>query len=167
MSAESELAGFIEKFAPDMQRRITSCRAKMQARFPDAVELVYDNDNFPVIGFGPNERPSDATFSLAAYSRGVNLCFLQHRPGLPDPTSILRGSGKVLRDIVLDSADDLDRPDIHALIEAAIELAGMPMVASDGRPRADHQVDLGQETPAPLSPVPVHAGGHDRTPVGV
>lgn len=54
------------------------------------------------------------------------------RARLPDPTSILRGSGKVVRNLVLDSATDLDRPDIHALIDAAIELAGNPLAASGG-----------------------------------
>jgi hypothetical protein len=42
-------------------------------------------------------------------ARGVNLFFLQRGPELPDPTSILRGSGKVVRNIALSSPDDLDR----------------------------------------------------------
>jgi hypothetical protein len=72
-----------------------------------------------------------AILSLAAHARGVNLCFLQHGPELPDPTSILRGSGKVVRTVALDSPDDLDRPDVGALLEAALGLATMPMDASD------------------------------------
>jgi hypothetical protein len=75
VTAESELAEFIAKFAPEMQCRIRGCRAKLAARFPDAVQMVYDNYNFLVIGFGPTHHPSDAIFSLAAYARGVNLCF--------------------------------------------------------------------------------------------
>jgi len=132
VTAESELAGFVEKFGPDMQSRIRSCRTRMQARFPNAVEMIYDNYNFLVIGFGPTQRASDAIFSLAAHARGVNLFFLQRGPELPDPTSILRGSGKVVRNIKLSSPDDLDSPDVDALIEAALELAAIPMSASDG-----------------------------------
>jgi hypothetical protein len=132
VTAESELAGFIAKFAPEMQSRIRGCRAKMQARLPAAVQLVYDNYNFLVIGFGPTRRASDAILSLAAHSRGVNLCFLQHGPELPDPTSILRGSGKVVRNVALDSPDDLDRPDVSALIDGALRLAATPMEVSDG-----------------------------------
>ena len=78
---------------------------------------------------GPTRRASDAILSLAAHARGVNLCFLQRGPELPDPTSILRGSGKVVRTVALDSPDDLDRPDVGALIEAALGLT--PMDASD------------------------------------
>jgi hypothetical protein len=122
VTAESELAGFIAKFAPEMQCRIRGCRAKLQARFPDAVQMVYDNYNFLVIGFGPTGRACDAILSLDAHARGVNLCFLQRGPKLPDPTSILRGSGKVVRTVALDSPDDLDRPDVGALIEAGWDL---------------------------------------------
>jgi len=133
VTAESELAGYIAKFAPEIQCRIGGCRAKLEARFPDAVQMVYDNYNFLVIGFGPTHRRSDAILSLAAYARGVNLCFLQRGPELPDPTSILRGSGKVVRTVALDSPDDLDRSDVGALIEAALGLAATPMDASDNR----------------------------------
>jgi hypothetical protein len=131
VTAESDLAEFIAEFTPEMQWRIRGCRAKLEARFPDAVQLVYDNYNFLVIGFGPTRRASDAILSLAAYARGVNLCFLQRGPELPDPTSILRGSGKVVRTVALDSPDDLDRPDVGALIEAALGLAATPMDASN------------------------------------
>src|SRR3954468_24789368 len=106
-----------------MQDSIRACRAKLRARFPDAVELVYDNYNFLVIGYGPSPRASEAILSLAAYARGVNLCFLQRGPELPDPTSILRGSGKVVRNVALGSAEDLARPEVIALIDAALELA--------------------------------------------
>jgi hypothetical protein len=132
VTAEAELDVFIAKFSPLMQRRIRACRAKLRARFPDAVELVYDNYNFLVIGYGPSSRASDAILSLAAYARGVNLCFLQRGPDLPDPTSILRGTGKVVRNVRLDSPDDLDRPDVGALIDAALALAATPMASPDG-----------------------------------
>jgi hypothetical protein len=132
VTAEAQLAAFIAKFSPEMQARIRACRAKMRARFPDAVELVYDNYNFLVIGYGPTERASDAILSLAAHARGVNLCFLQRGPELPDPGSILRGSGSVARNLRLDAPEDLDRPDVRAIIDAALERAGTPMQASRG-----------------------------------
>jgi hypothetical protein len=133
VTAEQELGGFIAKFAPPMQEMIRECRDTMSTRFPGAVQLVYDNYNFLVIGFGPTQRASDAIFSLAAYRGGVNLCFLQRAPELPDPTSILRGSGKVVRNVALASATDLDRDDVQALVEAALELAAVSMDASPGR----------------------------------
>lgn len=104
----------------------------MQNRFPDAVQLVYDNYNFLVIAFGPTSKASEAIFSLASYARGVNLCFGQRASELPDPTSILRGSGSQTHTVALISANDLDREDVSALICAALNLASKPMAASEG-----------------------------------
>jgi hypothetical protein len=131
VDAEAQLAGFVAKFSPPMQEQIRDCRAKLRTRFPSAIELVYDNYNFLVIGYGPTRRASDAIVSMAAHARGVNLCFLRDGPQLPDPSAILRGRGKVARNVALTSADDLDRPDIAALIDAALGLAATPMEASN------------------------------------
>jgi hypothetical protein len=131
MSAEDDLNEFIEKFAPNMQTLIRACRAGMHARFPNAKQLVYDNYNFLVIGFGPTVRASDVIFSLAAQRTGINLCFLQHGADLPDPAGVLRGSGKVVRNLPLQTAKDLDSPDTEALISAALQRAKVPMDASD------------------------------------
>ena len=62
----------------------------------------------------------------------MNLCFLQRGSDLPDPTSILRGNGKVVRNVALDSPDDLDRPEVNSLIDVALMFAATPMNASDG-----------------------------------
>ena len=62
----------------------------------------------------------------------MNLFFLQRATELPDPTSILRGSGKVVRSVALTSPADLDQADVIALVEAALELAAVPMPDSLG-----------------------------------
>src|SRR5574341_1261196 len=93
---EKQLAGFVAKFNPEMARLIREARKKMRERLPRAVELLYDNYNFFVIGYGPSEKASEAIFSLAAQAKGVSLCFLQGS-SLPDPKGLLRGSGNVVR----------------------------------------------------------------------
>lgn len=89
---EKRLAGFVAKFTPEMAARIRAARAKMRKRIPRAHELVYDNYNFFVIGYGPSEKAKDAIFSLAAQASGLSLCFLQGAK-LPEPSRLLRGSG--------------------------------------------------------------------------
>ena len=120
MDAETQLAEFVARFSPEVQDRIRDCRSKVEARFPTAVQLIYDNYNFLVISFGPTDRPSDVVLSLAAYASGLNLNFLQRGPELPDPASILRGSGKVVRNVRLDAQEDLDRPEVIALIDRGL-----------------------------------------------
>ncbi len=124
-SPETRLAGFIAKFAPENARLIKAVRTKLRRLLPPAIELVYDNYNFFVIGYSPNERPSDAVFSIAAQASGVALCFL-HGASLPDPQKILRGSGVQVRSIKLPTIATLDEPAVQSLIAAAIQRAPVP-----------------------------------------
>jgi len=126
---EQQLAGFVAKFAPDVARVIRAARRRMRQRLPRAIELVYDNYNFFVIGYGPSERPSEAIFSLASQASGVSLCFLQGA-GLPDPERRLRGGGTVVRSLRLESAATLDEPAVRALMAAALARAKVPMPAA-------------------------------------
>ena len=73
VNSEKQLKGFIAKFDPKHQAVIRAARKALRERFPTATELVYDNYNFFVIGYGPTERPSDAVISIAA-ANGVGLC---------------------------------------------------------------------------------------------
>ena len=43
--------------------------AKMRTRLPNAIQMVYDNYNFLVIGFSPTERPSEAQIKIVATPR--------------------------------------------------------------------------------------------------
>jgi len=124
--SERQLGEFIAKFTPQMGSLIRAARAKMRSFIPQALELVYDNYNFFVIGYGPNEKAGDAIFSLAAQAKGLSLCFLQGAK-LPDPHKLLRGSGNVVRNIRLESAEVLDNPKVRQLIDTAVKLAKCPI----------------------------------------
>src|SRR3982750_1743494 len=94
--AERQLKSFINKFGATNQKIIRAARTWLRKRFPTAFELVYDNYNFLVMGFGPTDRPSDCILSIAAGANGVGLCFI-HGAKLPDPKKVLLGSGKQTR----------------------------------------------------------------------
>ena len=116
--AERQLESFIAKFTPEIAACVRDVRARMLAKFPTALELVYDNYNALAIGYAPSEKTSEAIFSIAAYPRWVSLFFLQ-AVGLPDPERILKGNGKVVKHIVLPSPDALDRPAVRELMREA------------------------------------------------
>ncbi len=126
MNPEEQLAGFLAKFTPEVAALAEAALAKMRARFPSAIQMVYDNYNFLVIGFGPTERPSEAIFSIALHARGVSLCFLQAGPQLPDPDKMLKGSGNKVRHIRLERASVLDRQAVKALMSHALKRATVP-----------------------------------------
>jgi len=93
---------------------------------PGAIELVYDNYNALAIGYAPSERASEAIVSIALYPRWVSLFFLQAK-GLKDPARVLRGSGNVVRHIVLESEADLELPAVRDLLEQALNCAKVPL----------------------------------------
>jgi len=127
-SAEAQLRSFVAKFDAPNQSLIRAVRRSLRKRLPTATELVYDNYNFFVIGYSPTPRPSDAVLSIAAGANGVGLCFIQGAR-LPDPKKVLLGSGKQTRFIRLESAAVLERPEVKALLSAALSRA-KPMPAS-------------------------------------
>jgi hypothetical protein len=122
ISPAQQVDGFIAKFDPAMGKLIRSIRVALRKRFPTAIELVYDNYNFFVIGYSPTERPADYIVSLAANAKGAGLSF-NHGATLPDPTKILLGAGKQNRFIRLPNAAVLAKPEVEALLRAAIAQA--------------------------------------------
>ena len=131
--AEQQLESFIAKFTPEVAALTRSILAAMRARYPTAIELVYDNYNALAIGFGPSEKTSQAIFSIAVFPRWVSLFFLQGKQ-LPDPEGILQGSGNVARHIRLPSAGRLDELSVKNLMEEATARAAVPFSA-EGTPR--------------------------------
>jgi hypothetical protein len=124
-SPGQQLQGFLAKFSPEVRSVAKAALGKMRNRLPGAVEFVYDNYYALVIGFGPNERPSEAVFSLVLYPRHVTLCFL-FGVELDDPEKLLEGGGHQVRHIRLASASDLDRPGISALMAQAVKGSDTP-----------------------------------------
>jgi hypothetical protein len=120
--AEAELERFIGKYSDDVAAVARAAIAKLRAKLPGALELVWDNYNALAIAYGPTERASDVVFSIALYPRWVSLFFAKGAK-LDDPEGLLKGSGNAMRHIVLTGADVLDRPALRRLMKAALALA--------------------------------------------
>lgn len=125
LSPERQLAKFLAKYTPEIVAETEAVLAKMRARSPGAVEMVYDNYNALVIGFGAEDRPSEAVFSIAVYPDHVTLVFIWGA-GLFDPDKLLRGSGNQVRHIKLDGPGTLDTPPVRALMSEAIARSARP-----------------------------------------
>ena len=125
-STASRIAGFISKFDTANARLIRQARSELRRLLPSAVELVYDNYNFFVIGYSATEKPSHCIVSIAAAANGVGLSFYRGA-SLPDHAGLLLGSGRQNRFIRLPSVAPLHDPRVLALIEAAIAQAPQPL----------------------------------------
>jgi hypothetical protein len=132
-SPAAQLDSFLDKFTPDIAAQAHTALRKMRARLPGAIELVYDNYNALAIGFASTDRASDAIFSIALYPRWISLFFLQNGTRLRNPESLLAGSGKQARHIVLVTPALLDTPAVQDLIAQALELA--PKSIDPAQPR--------------------------------
>lgn len=132
-SAAAQFRGFLAKHDPAVAADARRALTKVRALVPGAIELVYDNYNALVVGFGPSERASEAVLSLAIFPRWVTLCFIQNGPEIPDPDKLLKGSGSVVRHVRLASAEDLDKPAVKKLIREALKLAEPPIKKSAAR----------------------------------
>src|SRR5580704_3219818 len=93
---KKQLDSFLAKYNPKIASLARRALTIMRKRLPGSLEMVYDNYYALVIGFVPNERPSDAIFSIALYPDHVTLCFLQGA-SIPDPKHRLMGSGNIVR----------------------------------------------------------------------
>jgi hypothetical protein len=128
-SPATQVSAFIAKFDPAVATLIRSSRAVMRKRLPTALELVYDNYNFFVIGYSSTERASDCVVSLACGANGVSLSFYRGAT-LLDPDDVLLGSGNQNRFVRLESAKTLTSPAVERLIRAALAQATTPMPES-------------------------------------
>jgi hypothetical protein len=124
-SPEQRFATFLAKFTPEIVTQAEAVLARMRGRLPGAVEMVYDNYNGLVIGFGAEDRPHDAVFSIIVLPDHVTLCFIWGAD-LFDPDKLLRGSGSQVRHIRLEGPDTLDAAPVRALMTEAIARSAKP-----------------------------------------
>ena len=135
--AATQLDSFLAKYDPEVEAFALRALTKMRKLVKGAIEMVYDNYNWLVIGFSPTERPSEAIFSIVMPAGRVTLCFLQGA-GLPDPAKRLQGTGHVVRNVRLydlghPDAKVLDDPEVLSLINVALNRAKVPMPAGARR----------------------------------
>jgi hypothetical protein len=121
-------AAFLSKYDPAIAGVAKAALARLRKYVPGAVELVYDNYNALVVGFGPSERASEAIVSIALYPRWVTLFFLQGAR-LDDPARLLKGAGTRVRHVVLSDVAILDQPAVRGLIRQALATAPRPIDA--------------------------------------
>jgi len=149
-TAAQQLETFLDEFTPDVAAIARSALKKVRRQMPPSIELVYDNWNGLVIGFGPSMRASEAVLSVAIFPDHVTLCFL-YGVELADPKKLLAGGGNQVRHIKLKSAADLDRPEIKELIAHSLETGPAPFPKSLARKLVIKSISPKRRPRRPLS----------------
>ena len=92
--------------------------ALIEELYPDAVISVDGGD----IGFGSGTGYKGLVFVVSPHAKHVTLG-LAGGAGLPDPTGLMEGSGRVHRHVKIRNDADLDRPALRDLMTAAVDRA--------------------------------------------
>ena len=117
-----ELLDLLADCSPGVAHLALALRELVLTEAPKAEEALY-SVYAQVMVFKLSGRKRGAFCNVAAYSRHVNLVFY-YGAELPDAYGVLRGTGKHMRHIRFDSADDLRHRYLRMYIRSAIELVG-------------------------------------------
>lgn len=125
-NAEAQLASFFARYEPPIAKLGKALRAKLRARLPGLSEVVYmyENQHSLVISYSPTGNGYDGLCGLSLYPGWAHLFFGQGAVlAKSDPDKLLQGHGKTVRHVVLKTVADFDRPQVEALMAAALTLA--------------------------------------------
>ena len=127
-----ELLSFLAPYPRSVQDLALAMRGMMLEEAPSAVESIYDAYNAVALGYSFTGRLKDSFCHIAVYSAHVNLGF-NRGATLPDPQSVLQGSGKNVRHIKIQDRHELDQPWLRRYVRAAILQVGGPLTpAAEG-----------------------------------
>ena len=117
-TAFSTFEEIVSGLDPEIERITRSLRRLILEIHPEAIEVVRLGDGAASFGVGPKKMSEAHTYIMprAGY---VNLGFY-HGVSLTDPEGLLEGTGKRLRHVKVYSLNDIERPELRRLLEAAL-----------------------------------------------
>ena len=102
---------------PPMRELARQTRALIRDVMPDVVEVVWLHQGLAGYGVGP-KKMSEQFCYISIHKSHINLGFY-YGSELPDPEGLLEGTGKLLRHSKIRTPEDLARPALRRLLEAA------------------------------------------------
>lgn len=118
-SPPRELKTFLGAYDPGVRKLFLETRAAVIHLAPLAHETVWDAVSAVATSFSFTPKWNQGFIHIAAYRTHVNLGF-NHGAALPDSKKVLQGTGNKIRHIKIAAARDLKRPEVKALVGAAI-----------------------------------------------
>ena len=121
-----ELLGFLSPYGKSITELALAVRALVLEEAPSAIETIYHAYNAVALGYSFTGRLKEGFCHVAVYTGHVNLGF-NRGADLPDPQSVLQGSGKSIRHIRIQHSGDLAKPWLRRYIRAAVRQLGGPL----------------------------------------
>ncbi|MBI3925606.1 MAG: DUF1801 domain-containing protein [Armatimonadetes bacterium] len=107
----------IADYDPQIQELARSARDLVHSVKPDAYQEVHASWGGYLL-FKPIAEGGNTVCWVSAHKKHVSLGFSQGTE-LPDPAGLLQGTGKHSRHLKVKKPEDLERPEVRALIQAA------------------------------------------------
>lgn len=112
----------IAKHSPEVRALIERVRTfirEMDAREMDATLTENAYPGWGTLMYGRGRGTRDATLAIDPQRSYVNLAFGRGSE-LADPHHLLEGTGKRMRHVKIRHLEDLERPELRELVEAAV-----------------------------------------------
>jgi len=120
----AQFSAFLSRFPPEIVSLAKRCMSRLRHALPGTNQIVYDYAHSVVVSFSMSEHGYEAIVAIAISPEAVRLYVDK---SLPDPKGLLEGTGTKVRSVTVNSAADIDRGDVHALIKAAIRHSGVTL----------------------------------------
>lgn len=114
---ESEVNAFLAGYTPGVQMIVYELRALVLDVVPEAIEQI--DVPAKLIAYGFRQTYKDTICVIMPLKAGVNLGF-PRGIDLPDPASLLTGTGKKARHVRITTIEDVKATALRALLEAAV-----------------------------------------------
>jgi hypothetical protein len=113
----AEVEQFLAPYSSEIRDLAWKLRALVLEVFPEAIEQPDAPAN--LIGYGFDRTYKGLVCGITLHRAHANLMFAQGTQ-LPDPAGLLVGTGKLARHVRVQQPGDVDRPEVRALLEAAV-----------------------------------------------
>ena len=117
-TSDAEFRGILEGRPADVAAIALAARRLVFDVLPQTVEVVWPTQRTSGYGTGPRKMTDHFAWILP-YERHVAMAF-PYGVELDDPAGLLQGTGAKIRNVRLESLDDVARPELRRLLEVAV-----------------------------------------------
>ncbi|HEY5370992.1 MAG TPA: DUF1801 domain-containing protein [Hanamia sp.] len=130
MKPDKEFEQAIQSFPEEIKAIARQTRKLIYKVLPQVVEVVWVRQKNTGFGTGPKKKTEHFCWVMPATNH-VNLGF-NYGAELPDPKSILEGTGKLFRHYKVKSLKDLSNPDLIRILKYATTYRVPPINQKSG-----------------------------------
>jgi hypothetical protein len=128
------LSGLLHRYDQPVRDLAVRLRRVVLGEMGPCHEFIYDAGYTVAVWYSSTGRMMEGACFIAVYTKHVNLGFSRGAL-LPDPHRLLKGTGKSMRHITMQTRGDVERSEVRDYIRFAIAEAQDDPVPGEQRPK--------------------------------